>query len=239
DELPCDDGMPMETERHRLHMELLIETLHPWLARRGDGYVGGNMFVYFTLEQVRGRYFRGPDVFVVLDVPPGERKSWVVWAEGKGPDVVIELLSDSTARYDKDAKKNVYRDQLRVPEYYWFDPFNPDDLAGFVLRNGVYEPLPEADGRLISRCLDLALIRWPGIYKGVEAVWLRWALPSGELLPTGREAAQQQADEALRQVQEAGRRAEREYERAEREHERAERLAARLRELGGDPDHLP
>ena len=32
DELPCDDGVPMETERHRLQMELLIHTLNPWLG---------------------------------------------------------------------------------------------------------------------------------------------------------------------------------------------------------------
>ena len=32
DELPYDDGVPMETERHRLQMELLIHSLNPWLA---------------------------------------------------------------------------------------------------------------------------------------------------------------------------------------------------------------
>jgi len=89
------------------------------------------MFVYYSLEQARNQDFKGPDVFVVLVVPRRERKSWVVWEEGKGPDVVIELLSNSTAEHDKTAKKQTYQNRLRVPEYFWFDPFNPEDLAGF------------------------------------------------------------------------------------------------------------
>ena len=57
DELPCNDGVPMETERHRLQMELLIHAFKPWLDRQGAGYVGGNMFVYFSLAQVRDQHF--------------------------------------------------------------------------------------------------------------------------------------------------------------------------------------
>ena len=52
DELPYDDGMPMESERHILQMHLLMETLRLWWADRQEFYVGGNMFVYFSLEQV-------------------------------------------------------------------------------------------------------------------------------------------------------------------------------------------
>lgn len=103
EELPYDDGIPMESERHVLQMQLLIETLRLQWADRQDFYIGGNMFVYFSLEQVR-KDFRGPDVFVVLGVPKRERKSWVVWEEGKGLDVVIELLSESTAQQDKTEK---------------------------------------------------------------------------------------------------------------------------------------
>jgi Uma2 family endonuclease len=200
DELPCDDGEPMETARHRQQMILLLETLQPWLDQHSDGYAGGNMFLYFSLAQVRHQDFRGPDFFAVLGVPKGERKSWVVWEEGKGPDVVIELLSESTATSDKTEKKLIYQNQLKVAEYFWFDPFNPDDWAGFGLQQGVYAPLhPDDQGRLLSRCLDLALVRWRGIYEDVEAVWLRWATPAGELLPTKDErlhAAEQRVETA-------------------------------------------
>jgi len=49
DDLPCDDGEPMETHRHRQQMELLIQSLEPWARARGDTYVGGNVFPYFWL----------------------------------------------------------------------------------------------------------------------------------------------------------------------------------------------
>src|SRR5258708_3202014 len=101
EDLPCDDGEPMETARHRDQMILLIESLKAYWAVRQDYYVGGNMFVHYTLEQQR--QFRGPDFFLVLDVDgTRERKGWVVWHGGmRFPDGIIELLSDSTRRVDK------------------------------------------------------------------------------------------------------------------------------------------
>jgi Uma2 family endonuclease len=203
-ELPCDDGIPMETQRHKLQMDLLIDALISWLDNREDGYVGGNMFVYFSLEQVRNQDFRGPDFFAVLGVPKGERRSWVVWEEGKAPDVVIELLSDSTSEQDKNAKKLIYQDQLRVPEYFWFDPFNPDDWSGFFLQHGVYQPiLFDEQNRLISQNLGLALQRWQGNYKGVETTWLRWTTLEGNLLLTSEEIERQRAEQAELQLQQA------------------------------------
>jgi Uma2 family endonuclease len=210
DELPYDDGMPMESERHVLQLQLLLGPLRRFWADRQDVYVGGNMFVYFSLEQMRHQDFRGPDFFAVLGVPKRERKSWVVWQEGKGPDVVIELLSASTAARDKGENKAVYQDRLRVPEYFWFDPFS-GEWAGFVLREGVYKPMMEdAQGRLCSQQLGLALVRWQGTYQEVSARWLRWATLDGTLLPTPQEAAAQEqsrADQAQRRAEEAERRA--------------------------------
>ncbi len=228
DDLPCDDGIPMETQRHKLQMDLLLDPLIPWLSERDDGYVGGNMFVYFSIEQLRNQYFRGPDFFAVLGVPKKERKSWVVWEEGKGPNVVIELLSESTAARDKNEKKLIYQNQLRVPEYFWFDPFNPEDWAGFALLHGVYQPLRlDEKERFISQELGLALVRWQGVYKDVEAVWLRWASLSGVLLPTERELAQ--AAQARANQAEA---------RANQAEAQAEKLAAHLRSLGYNPDDI-
>lgn len=63
DELPCDDGEPMETQRHKWQMDLLIETMDRWLAQRGEGYAGGNMFVYFDLGADPGPVFPGAGLF--------------------------------------------------------------------------------------------------------------------------------------------------------------------------------
>ncbi|NEO37028.1 MAG: Uma2 family endonuclease [Moorea sp. SIOASIH] len=263
-ELPCDDGIPMETERHKLQMELLTDPLYPWLAQREDGYFGGNMFLYFSTEQIKNQDFRGPDVFVVLGVPKAERLSWVVWEEGKAPDVIIELISDSTANTDKTTKKVVYQDQVRVPEYFWYDPFNPEDFAGFRLHNGVYQPLTEDEqGRLISERLGLALVRWQGVYKNnVDTTWLRWATLEGIVLPTAEEIAaqaqqeaiqaqqqatqaqqqatqaQQQATQAQQQATQAQQEAAQAQQQATQAQQRAEQLAARLRAMGVDPDQV-
>ena len=196
-ELPYDDDTPMDSPRHKVQIELLIDTLLPWLEQRSDGYIGGNMFVYFSMAQVRNQDFRGPDFFAVLGVPKGERLSWVVWEEDKAPDVVIELLSESTAERDKTEKKQVYQDKLRVPEYFWYDPFNPSDWAGFTLRGGVYQPLtPTAQDQLVSQAMGLALVRWQATYKDIDATWLRWATLNGELLPTPQEIAEQERQRA-------------------------------------------
>lgn len=226
DELPCDDGVPMETQRHVLQLDLLMYPLLLLWVDRQDIFVGGNMFVYFSLEQVRNRDFRGPDFFVVLGVPKREHKSWVVWQEGKGPDLVIELLSESTAALDKGEKKQIYQDQLRVPEYFWFDPFS-GEWAGFALRGRVYEPIePDAQDRLISLGLGLALVCWKGTYEGISAHWLRWATLEGDLLPTPQEVA----EEAKRQAEEAHR----QEKQAQQEAAELKALLARYRERFGE-----
>jgi Uma2 family endonuclease len=233
-ELPCDDGIPMETQRHKYQMDLLIETLELWLAQREDGFVSGNMFVYYSMAQVRNKDFKGPDFFVVLGVPKGERRSWVVWEEGKAPDVVIELLSESTAQADKNEKKLIYQNQMRVPEYFWFDPFNPDDWAGFSIQQGVYQLLvPNERNQLVSQSLGLGLQCWQGKYRGVETVWLRWATLEGELLPTGAEIAQQEyqrAEQERQRAEQERQRAEQEHQRAEQEHQRAEQVQSQLQQ---------
>jgi Uma2 family endonuclease len=205
DELPCDDGKPMETPRYRQQMNLLIESLELHWADRDDFYVGGNMFLYYNAAQQKKNDFAGPDFFVVLDVPRREHKSWVIWQEGKGPDVVIELLSESTAEYDKTEKKLIYQDRVRVPEYFYYDPYS-GEFAGFLLQRGRYRPIqPDAHGQLVSEQLNLALRRWNGEYGGEFATWLRWATVTGQLIPTPAEAAraaQRQAEAAQQRASE-------------------------------------
>jgi Uma2 family endonuclease len=197
-DLPYDDGAPMESQRHQLQMALLLDGLRLWLEGRDDGFVGGNMFVYYSLAQVRNRDFKGPDVFVALGVPKGERRSWVCWEEDKTPDVVIELLSESTIAADKGEKKRIYQDRMHVPEYFWYDPFNPADWEGFQLVRGTYQPIAaDGQGRRMSELLGLSLVPVAGTYKGVEATWLRWATVEGDLLPTDAERAEQQAAIAI------------------------------------------
>ena len=84
------------------------------------------MFIYFSSTQAR-QDFRGPDFFTVLDGDGDRpRKGWMVWEEGgRYPDVIVELLSPSTAEMDKGAKKQIYERVFRTPDYFVFDPYDP------------------------------------------------------------------------------------------------------------------
>ena len=187
-DLPCSDGNKMETFRHKLQMDILIETLQPWLRARSDGFIGGDMFVYYSLEQVKNKDFKGPDFYAAIGVPKGERLSWVCWEEGKSPDIVIELLSPSTAKYDKTKKKDIYQDSMKVSEYYWYDPFDSNDFKGFHIQSSHYQELqPDEKGNLLSHALGLQLVRWEGVYYDIAATWLRWAYPDGTLIPSREE----------------------------------------------------
>ena len=214
DELPTEDGEPMESGRHYDQAALLIQTLRSHWSERQDFYVAGNMFLYFSALQAKQNDFRGPDVFVVLDTEKRDRRSWVVWEEGgRRPSVVIELTSDSTRDVDYEEKKRVYGHVLQVPEYFIYDP-RTSRLDDFRLATeGGYAPIPPGDGgRLPSDALGLELGVWQGVYQDSEAPWLRWHTAGGELVPTPEEraaeaerkeqAAKEQAAEAKEQAAE-------------------------------------
>ncbi|MCL2323702.1 MAG: Uma2 family endonuclease [Oscillospiraceae bacterium] len=72
-----------------------------------------------------------PDILVICD------KSGL---KGTGyfgvPDFIIEILSDSTARYDKTKKLDKY-EKSGVKEYWIVDPVGMD-VSVFILNNGIY-----------------------------------------------------------------------------------------------------
>lgn len=234
-DLIFDDGVPLESNRHRIAMNLLIRSMLVALADRNDYFVGGNMFVYYSSTQAKNRDFRGPDFFTVLGVDGNkERLGWVVWEEnGRYPDAIVELMSPSTANIDTGIKKDIYEGTFRTPDYFVYDPFDSNSLQGWHLdANQKYQPLkPNERGWLWSQRLNLWLGTWEGTIDRETAVWLRFYDTNGNLVPLPEEAERQRT-ETERQ------RAETERQRAETERQRAERLASRLKELGEDPDNL-
>ncbi|MBI2759882.1 MAG: Uma2 family endonuclease [Chloroflexi bacterium] len=234
EELPYSDGEPMESWRHVLQLRLLLDALLYYLRDRDDIFVGANMFVHYQVERAKSAQFKGPDLFVVLGTHAGDRLSWVVWEEGKGPDIVIELLSRTTARNDRGEKKRVYEQELRVPEYFWYDP-QSGEFAGWMLQCGTYQPkATAADDSLACGGLGLRLVPWRGVYEHVDARWLRWVDAGGALLPTPAEDARiehNRAEEERAQAEEARQRAEEERRRAEDERRQAEASRQRVAEL--------
>lgn len=172
---------PLESDLHRKQIDLLIRLLEWWWRNRQDFYVSGNLTIYFNPNQKKSQDFRGPDFFVVLDTERKPRRSWMIWEEGKYPNIIIELLSPSTAEIDKGFKKKLYQDTFRTFDYFWFDP-ETLEFAGFHLVDGKYQPLePNSQGWLWSQQLELFL--------GVHNSQLRFFSADGKLLPTPEEVA--------------------------------------------------
>jgi Uma2 family endonuclease len=176
------DEPPFETDLHRDQIDLLIRLLKAFWSERQDFYVSGNLTIYYSPQQLKSRDFRGPDFFVVLDTEKRPRKSWTVWEEGgKYPHVIVELLSDSTAKTDRGLKKQRYQDIFRTPDYFWFDPHSLE-FEGFHLLDGEYQVLePTAQGWRWSQQL--------GLYLGIHQDQLRFFTQEGNLVPSPEEAA--------------------------------------------------
>lgn len=150
-----------------------------------------------------------PDVFVVFGAAKHERRVYLFWEEPV-PQVVLEITSRKTRKDDFGKKKDLY-EWLGVQEYY---VFNPDaklraPLRAFRLRQGTYVEEMVTSHRVLSRELRLELV--------VVDKTLRL------FNPRTKEFLRTPAEEALAR-QEA--------------EDRAARLAAKLRELGLDPDQL-
>lgn len=180
------DEPPMETELHLRQLMLLIQSLELLWKDRQDFYAFGNLTIYYSPNQRKSEYFRGPDFFVVLGVARKPRKSWVVWEEdGKYPHVIIDILSDSTAETDRGLKKEIYQETFRTPNYFWFDPTSLE-FKGFQLMAGKYEEIAANEqGWLWSQQLELFL--------GVHDSQLRFFTPEGKLVPTPEEVAEKMA----------------------------------------------
>lgn len=240
-DLIFDDGEPLETNRHRIAMNLLIRSYQQFRGNDSNYFTGGNMFVYFSSAQVRNRDYKGPDFFVVLDIDPKEesRQGWVVWEEGgRYPDVIVELLSPSTALNDRTTKKVLYEQVFRTRNYFIYNPFNPAQLQGWQLGPDLrYEPLvPSEQGWLWCETLGLWLGAWAGTIEQDPAVWLRFFDQQGQVVPLPEEAAQAKATAAQVEAQAAQAQAEMAHAAMLQEQQRADRLAAQLRRLGIDPD---
>ncbi len=207
------DEPEMESSLHYMQLLLLVTTLE-WLWRdREDFFIGANLTIYFSRQQLKQRDFRGPDFFLVKHTIKQPRSSWVVWEEdGRYPNLIIELLSDSTAANDRGLKKALYQNRFHTPEYFWFSP-DTLEFEGYRLSGSQYQEIPLSDRGW----------RWSeelGLYLGIEANRLRYFTSTGSMVPTPEEAAIAAQHEA------------------QQEKQRSERLSAHLRSLGIDPDRL-
>ena len=113
---------------------------------------------------------RFPDLLIAFDVDPEARRAsngYIVSEQGKPPDFVLEVASEHTGENDETIKRDYYAN-MGVGEYWRFDPsggrWHTTALAGDLLVNGAYRPIPVSAGA-------------DGIYRGYSAalrIELRW-----------------------------------------------------------------
>ncbi|MGE0087093.1 MAG: Uma2 family endonuclease [Desulfococcaceae bacterium] len=247
---PESDGEPMgETQIHVIAIIHLYLALEHFFRTRPDVYTVADMLMYY--EKGNPKAFKVPDVMVVKGVEKHMRRIFRVWEEKAGPCVIFEITSKSTA--DGDISKTGLYASLGVREYFLFDPLEEyleSSFQGFRLDGIMYSPIaPEKDGSFFSRELGLFLKREGHLLRAVDPETGR-AVPSFNeaIYMAGEEAqradkAERRAEEEARRAEEEARRAEEEARHAEEETQRAEeearksaRMAAKLREMGIDPD---
>ncbi|MEB3288654.1 MAG: Uma2 family endonuclease [Leptolyngbya sp.] len=229
DDLVIEDETPVDNFLSAKLQRLLVEILYSSWASLGmdrpflaDADIG--LFWSVGQPPIVPDVFLSLDVAVPQDFREKRHRTYLMWEMGKAPDVVIEIVSNRVG-HELGRKRDTYA-RLGVPYYVVFDPLRQlgdDRLWVFGLHEGQYAPLAEPWLEQVG----LGLTLWEGSFEGLTTTWLRWCDQDGTLLPTGAERAEQERQQA-----------EKARLRAEQAEAKAARLAARLRELGLDPDAL-
>lgn len=250
---PESDGAPLGEGTE--HIDWILRILAHLMERFLDEpnvSVHGDLFWY----PVKGKpgIRTAPDTMVIFGRPPSKRSSYLQWKEeGIAPQFVMEVESPGNTAEEM-ARRLEFFETYGVQEYYVYD-FTRSRLYGYLRnRHGVLTPIPEMNGwvsplagiRFELRDGELRLQHPDGSEFDplVDALRERRRLREeqdriqsrSKLLNSRVESAESERDRLRRQAAELNERARLESERAQTERERAERLAARLRQLGVDPE---
>lgn len=213
---------PPEGDRHFRAKTRALGALRGFFAKqRRRVYLAAELPVYYPNAP---RF--APDLLAVLDAEDHERDKWVVSAEGKGLDWVLEVHVGGDRK--KDAERNVILyAQLGIPEYFLYDRAR-SRLSAYRLdtpQARTYTPILPQRGLYESRVLGLDV--------QVEKDRLRFYAGTALLLESEELIArlEQMLDEAQQRAEEeAARRHEEAAKRREAEEEVA-RLRAELERL--------
>jgi hypothetical protein len=194
--LVTQDDTPVDSYFAEKQQRLLTEPLYSSWAGPGEDrsfLVQANVGYFYAYREPP----LVPDVLLSLDVEPAgdlrtkEGHSYYQWLMTKSPDVIIEIVSD-TSGGEAGHKMRRYARQ-RVAYYVIFDP--EDHLGEGVLRafrnvsSRDYEAL---DPRWFPE-VGLGLKLWEGTFEGKQLPWLRWCDRDGKVIPTGAERAERLA----------------------------------------------
>ena len=211
---PSSDGEPMA--QNTWQGDAIVSAAGDLKVALPGAFVAADVFVY----PERGNRNRkvAPDVLVAFGVGDHPRMSYRVWREGKPPDWVLEVASQSTVARDLDYKERFFA-EMGVREYWLFDPKGGQfpsgaRLQGLKLAGGEYR-------RLGSRLVDgerMIHSEALGLHVRREGRLLRFRDPK-----TGEDVLHAEQEAQRRKVAEA--RAEAAEAREAQAHQTAEREA--------------
>jgi Uma2 family endonuclease len=262
-EYPDSDGKPMADNTLQFRWIVTIEGgLEALFREREDVFVAGDLLWYPVHGSNKIR--AAPDALVAFGRPKGYRGSYKQWEEsGIPPQVVFEVLSPGNTPAEMAGKRAFY-DRYGVEEYYIYDP-ERGTLEGWERpdRGGALERIPELRGwesprlgvRFDLAGMDLVLTgpdgrpfaSYPEVARQRELAEQEAAAAQSRALAEaqqrreaeGRAERERQARDAeAGQRREAEARAENERQARLETEQRLERLAARLRDLGVEPDEI-
>jgi Uma2 family endonuclease len=237
-QLPESDGTFVKNFQEHPQSILLTDSIEPVLQRlhpEGQFCIGQDSGIYWRMVDPPERGAVSPDWFYVPNVPPaldGQfRRSYVLWQEFIAPLIILEFVSgNGSEERDKTpwtGKFWIYEQVIR-PAFYGIYEVNKASVEVYRHVENHFELLPANErGHYSIGPMGVELGIWQGQYQNLNLPWLRWWTDQGELLLSGAERASQ-----------ADQRAERADRQADQAQERAEILAAKLRELGVDPDAI-
>ncbi len=232
--LITEDDNPVDNIFSEKQQRLLVETIFSSQHFKERPLVASsNVGIYYSIHKPAVV----PDVFLSLDVsyPPNiwekSHRVYMLWELGKPPDVVIEVVSNTVGN-EGGRKFDIYA-QMGVSYYVVLDPLqfiNRQTLNIYELRAKAYY---KKENNFLEQ-IGLGLTLWQGIFEERNEEWLRWTDEEGNLLHTGLEGI------ALRdtKIKQEKRKTEQERQRAEQERQKAEKFAAKLRELGINPEEV-
>ncbi len=205
---PSTDGKPMADNSWQARtMTGKYDMLSVRYGPDPNTFVGIDMLLYYTKDKPEDVV--APDVFVVFGVPDKDRPCYKVWEEGRVPDFVLEVASESSAEKDLGSKKDTY-EKMGVREYCVFDPqghLHTPRLQLFRLEGGVYQRVtgqgdPDGPLTLTSETLGLELRFEDDRLRLWDPATEKYLLEYAEE-NAGRIAAEQRADQERQRADQA------------------------------------
>lgn len=226
-EYPDSDGKPMSDNTKQFRWITIVKYNLDWLFVNDENvFIAGDLRWYPVEGNPKRRV--APDVMVVFGRPKGDRGSYKQWQEaGIAPQVVFEILSPGNTANEMAAKLAFY-DRHDVAEYYIYDP-DANALSGWERLDDYLTEIPVMQDWTSPRLgikFDLSTPPEMQIYRSDGEMFLTFEQVSQRLETIVRTLSE--TEQALSETEQA----------LSTAATRNQQLAAKLRELGIDPDTI-